>query len=292
LLIWAIVRRGGLMRVAAIVFFAAISVLAYARFVEPRILITVEHDFALNRCLDDKATAAAAPIRLAVFSDMHIGLFGNAMSLERIAARVNKIDADAVLIAGDFVYWLQPARFDTAFAVLAEIEAPVYAVLGNHDVGLPGWDVSPQLIPSLKKRGLIIIDNKAAAIDIDGRRVEFAGVSDLWDDRQKFWALKKPLNHMRFALTHNPETVLRLPEDAAFDLMIAGHTHGGQINIPYATCALMPFACVITRYGFADTERGPVFVTSGTGMVGLPMRFNTPPRIDVLNVRYKACPVR
>ncbi|MEL7485803.1 MAG: phosphohydrolase, partial [Pseudomonadota bacterium] len=73
------------------------------------------------------------------------------------------------------------------------------------------------------------------------------------------------------------------------DLLIAGHTHGGQIYIPFVTCALIDFACRVQRYGLNMEERIPVFVTSGTGMTGLPMRFNMPPRIDVLNVATRAC---
>ena len=70
------------------------------------------------------------------------------------------------------------------------------------------------------------------------------------------------------------------------DVVVAGHTHGGQIYLPGVTCYFIRFACAVDRYGLADLGRVEAFVTSGSG---LPMRFNMAPRVDVLNVRYKAC---
>lgn len=92
----------------------------------------------------------------------------------------------------------------------------------------------------------------------------------------------------RLVLAHNPASIpARRPREAV-DPLIAGHTHGGQINIPLVPCALTS-ACRVTRYGLAQAERGSVFVTSGTGMVGLPMRLNAAPRIDVINLFWRAC---
>ena len=71
--------------------------------------------------------------------------------------------------------------------------------------------------------------------------------------------------------------------------MIAGHTHGGQINLPVITCSFFPSMCRLTLGGLVQTERGPVFVSTGTGMVILPMRLNAAPRIDLIDLSYKAC---
>jgi predicted MPP superfamily phosphohydrolase len=111
----------------------------------------------------------------------------------------------------------------------------------------------------------------------------------LWAQGQDRTLLEHRGGVPRLVLTHNPATIQELRSREAVDLLIAGHTHGGQINIPIITCALMRDACRVTRYGFAEMERGLVFVTSGTGMVGLPMRFNAAPRIDVINLSWRAC---
>lgn len=283
-LIWVIARRSTPSKAAAALLLAPISVLAYARFVEPRILLTVEHEATLPRCFPEAGSA-----RLAIFSDAHEGLFANAVPMSRIAAKVGVAKPDAVLIAGDFVYYLAPDRYEETFGALSAINAPVFGVLGNHDVGLPGPDVGAPLTKSLEELGVYMLDNEVETIEIGDARVEIAGLSELWAHGQNRKLLEERGDAPRLVLTHNPATIQELRPQEAVDILIAGHTHGGQINIPVLTCALMRDACRVTRYGFAETGRGLVFVTSGTGMVGLPMRFNAAPRIDVINLSWRAC---
>ncbi len=286
-LVFFIARRRGVWRWAAVLALAPLTLLAYARFVEPRILLTRAHEIELARCM-----AAEGSARIAVFSDMHIGVFGNAMPARRIARAVNAADPDIVLIAGDFTYWLAPETFAGAFAALSEIEAPAFAVTGNHDVGLPGPDVGAPLSDALGGLGLTVLDDALAEIEVGGRKIEIAGLSDLWAEHQKLTLLEKRKDWPRLVLTHNPATIRTLLPRQSVDLMVAGHTHGGQINLPVITCAFFPSMCRLTLGGLAETERGPVFVTTGTGMVILPMRFNAVPKIDVLNLRWSACPAR
>jgi len=88
-------------------------------------------------------------------------------------------------------------------------------------------------------------------------------------------------------LTHNPDTAFEVPASINYDLMLAGHTHGGQIRIPGLYKKVIP-----TEYPFdkglyrlaIDGQTRLVFVSPGTGMVGLPFRFNIPPQIDILTV--------
>ncbi len=284
LLVSIIAKRRGAARGLAALILLPLTVLAYARFIEPRILVAREHEVTLTRCM-----AASGSARVAVFSDTHIGLFANAMPVSRIARRVNALRPDLVMIAGDFTYWLAPERFADSFEALGDIEAPVYAVMGNHDVGLPGPDVSSPLTEALKGAGVVTLSDAVAPVETNGAALEIAGLSDLWAEKQDYTLLEKRGGVPRLVLTHNPRTIQRLLPRQSVDLLIAGHTHGGQINIPFVTCALMQFSCSPSRYGFAETERGLLFVTSGTGMVGLPMRFNVPPVIDVLTVRWTAC---
>jgi hypothetical protein len=284
LLAWIIAKRAGAARNIAALVLAPLTVLAYARFVEPRILITREHDIPLERCFP-----AAGSARVAVVSDTHQGIFRNAMTIDRIARRIDKTDADLVMIPGDFTYWLAPERFQETFAALGDIRAPVYAVTGNHDVGLPGPDVGDPLTKTLTGVGVSVLSDSIVAQDVNGAAVEIAGLSDLWADHQNYKLLENRGALPRLVLTHNPATIRELLPRQSVDLMISGHTHGGQINLPFVTCALLPSMCRLTLGGLKETERGPVFVTTGTGMVGLPMRFNAPPAIDVINLRWNAC---
>jgi hypothetical protein len=276
-----ILRAPARMRALAAAALLALSVLAYARFVEPHLLLRTETRIELRRCV-----AAAGSLKIALVSDIHAGLFANAVPPARLAAAIRDIGPDLAMIAGDSTYFLDPARFDAVFAPLGMIGAPVFAVMGNHDVGIPGPDVSAPLTASFERVGVRVIEN-ARVEAVAG--VEIVGLSDRWQGRQQLGLLVPRTDRPRLVLTHNPKTVDNLGDDMHVDLLLAGHTHGGQIYLPFITCRLIAIACAPIRRGYAEIAGHQLFVTSGVGMVGLPMRFLAPPRIDVLDVRFRAC---
>lgn len=282
-LVFAMARWRGSARVLAGLALAGLSTLAYARFIEPRMLTVQTHDIALERCF-----TAPGAIRVALFSDTHISPFRYAVPISQIVERVNAADADAVMIAGDFASYLPPEAFDEAYAAFAGFDAPAYAVLGNHDHGLPGPDIAAPLTLALEKFGVAVIDDRSVDLAPLGADAELVGVSDLWEKRQDLTLFDEPAGRPRIALTHNPETMFEIAETKRPDLMLAGHTHGGQIYIPFFTC---PFTgmCAPAREGLKRMDGGAVFVTTGTGQSVLPLRFMVPPRIDVLDIRWKAC---
>ena len=178
----------------------AIAVFSYARFIEPRILTIKNHQVTLEKCF-----AHSGQIKLAVFSDTHNGLFSNAMPINRIINAINKNSPDAVLIAGDLVYFLDPKQYAKTFSTFAKSNAPVYAVLGNHDVGVPGPDMTKELTEFLPNVGVQVIDNKATMI---GNNDDLIGLSDSWSDKkQSTELLAKQGANPRIVLTHNPKTI-------------------------------------------------------------------------------------
>lgn len=282
-LLWLIASKQGVHRFAAAASLLALSCVAYGRFIEPRILLTAERDIKLSAC-----ATQAGEARLAVVSDIHAGLFGNAMPVSRIARRIEAADVDATLIAGDFIYFLHPNKMTKAFAPFKNVSAPVYAVLGNHDIGRPGPDLGEDLRRRLPSVGVRLVDNHSLRLAGEGFDLELVGLSDLWGRKQELSLLStKPLRP-RIVLTHNPATIYDFTAEMSADLLIGGHTHGGQISLPLLTCALTG-VCAENAYGLRNLLGVPVFTTAGTGMVGLPMRFRVPPRIDILNVGYSSC---
>jgi hypothetical protein len=275
-------RLRGVWRAAAFGATLVASAMTYARFVEPRLLLAPVHDIALNGCFAQSGSA-----RLAVFSDAHLGLFPNAPSMTRIAAKLNDIRPDATLFAGDWVYHLDQARFDAALAPLKSLDAPFYSVFGNHDVGLAEPDIHAPFAAALKRAGAVPIDNQMVLLRTKTGAVEFAGFTDFRDGALSAEPLRAQTSVPRLLLTHYPGWAEEL-RNVDVDLFIAGHTHGGQIHLLGLTCALNPRACEGVRYGLAHKGTRLLFVASGTGMVGLPMRFLAPPRIDVLTLRWRA----
>jgi len=278
-----IATRSGAQRWLVIAVTVGASVFGYARFIEPHILWVKHTDIVLRQTESDGPT-----IKLALFSDTHFGIFRHAMTMQRIVERINTENPDAVMIAGDFLYYLPPQDIPTALAPLAELQAPVFAVLGNHDVGFPGPIYTNELYAALTELGVILIENRAQAATLAGQAVIVAGTSDLWEQQQDFAFSSALTDVPTFLLTHNPDTAYEVPDQINYDLMLAGHTHGGQVRIPWlfrkVIPTVYPFDKGLHRVQVRDQTR-LVYVTPGTGMVGVPLRLNMPPRIDILNVR-------
>ena len=262
------------------------SCVAYGRFIEPRLLFTPETKIKV--CTHAEVSGE---VRIAVFADSHNGMFPNAISMARIVSRVVETKPDFVLIPGDFTYHPQFDQLETLFAPLKDLQMPVYLVMGNHDEGLPGPFYSDELARIFKSWGLNVLDYGTARFIKGELSVRIVGFTDLWasyDEPTAGPIVTDPYKEAIIYLQHNPDMLEEISPLGKFDLFVAGHTHGGQIYLPFITCAFT-LACDTHRYGFLQHREGPLFVTSGTGMVGLPMRFAVPPRIDVLNVQFEDC---
>ena len=283
LCIWAILRAKPAVKVLASLALALTSVVAYARFIEPRRLEVHRETIRLPG-----ASETSPSIAIALFADPHIGMFGNAMPIRRIVQRINAEGVDAVFLAGDLTYHPDPEDIPEDFAALSELNAPLYAVLGNHDVGFPGDDLSDALFAMLQDTGAVVVHNRAYETEIGGKPVIVSGASDLWQRRQDFgFSSSLPADKPILLLTHNPDTALYVPDAFNYDLMLAGHTHGGQVRIPVLYKHVLPvrgpFDKELHRFETPAGER-LVYVTTGTGMAGVPLRFLMPPRIDILTL--------
>lgn len=282
-----ILRRTGALRWLTLAALVLSLPMAWGRFVEPRLLIVNHQTIDLSR-----AGQGSHRAKIALISDMHIGIFPNAPSIRRLVDRINQEAIDAVFIAGDFTYWLADSDIATEFAPLADLNAPVFAVLGNHDVGFPGPLYGQNLYRPLAELGVTFVENRSFEIELGERKVIVAGTSDLWQRRYSFdFKTEFESGVPLLLLTHNPDMALLVPASFEYDLMLAGHTHGGQVRLPIPglTQAVIPTEHpfdtglhLIERDDRARPDR--VFVTPGTGMVGLPMRFRRPPQIDILTL--------
>ena len=158
-LLLLMLRRRGAAQVLSAVFLVGLTTLAYARFIEPRLLLTPERAVTLKSCFAQSGSA-----RLALFSDAHLGVFPNAPSMTRITAKLNDIRPDAALFAGDWVYHLEPARFDAVLAPLKGLHTPFFSVFGNHDVGLAEPDIHKPFAAALRRAGARPIDNESVVL--------------------------------------------------------------------------------------------------------------------------------
>lgn len=251
LCLWAIFRTPRLYRVIAALALMVSLPLAWARFVEPRLLTVHEETILLPG-----ASETSPSIRIALFGDPHIGMFPHAMPISRIVNRINAEGVDATFLAGDLTYHPDPEDIPDRFAALARLEAPLFAVLGNHDVGFPGDNLTEPLMRALQAADARVVHNRALETQIGGQRVIVAGASDLWERRQDFgFTAALPEGTPVLLLTHNPDTALTVPDAFGYDLMLAGHTHGGQVRIPASTSASS--RCAARSTGNCTPSRPP-----------------------------------
>lgn len=253
----------------------AIGTGCWGRLVEPELL-------RVRETVLRGVPAGAQPVRLALVSDIHWGLFGRDHQLERLVQRLNALRPDAVLVAGDWTY--EPRReLAEGLAPLASLSMPVFAVLGNHDLQAPGPRIAAELRAALEQHRVQVIDGRS----VRWRGWEIVGIDDAWggNPQPQVRSLLRTPAPNRLVLTHQPDTAETMPRGAAF-LTLAGHTHGGQIRLPWLTQAVLR---ATTRNDWWDglyaVPAGALFVPPGTGMIGLPMRLGVPPTIDLLTLQ-------
>ncbi|MEO8154705.1 MAG: metallophosphoesterase [Rhizobacter sp.] len=259
---------------AAVLAFALCACVAWGRFIEPNTLQV--HETTLG---------TACGVRVALVSDLHLGLYTRQADLQRLIDRLNGLQVDAVLVAGDWTY--EPSYdLRTAFAPLAGLRHRTLSVLGNHDEQKPGPPLKAELFAALAAAKVESIDGRRLPLG----RCELEGLGDLnaRSAQHQLKALNTQASDVdgahRVVLTHNPDTSFLLaPGHASW--LLSGHTHGGQINLPILTASLLARA---TQGGFAqgiyNMKNVHVFVTSGVGIDKLPLRFRVPPTIDVLGL--------
>lgn len=224
-------------------------------------------------------------LRIALVGDVHAGSpWNNLARVRSVVDAVVAAEPDLVLLLGDHVadvtfgHHLEAGPVARELSGLLRADAPVLGVLGNHDWYAGGW----RMRAALEEAGLPVLEEAAVPV-LDGR-LWIAGVGDLWErspDVEK--ALQDvPPRAPVLLMTHNPDVVVDVP--AAVQLVVAGHTHGGQV----AVCG-RPFHDVSERTGNRFTrgrwypdER--LYVTAGVGSSLVPLRSVTP-EVPVLVLR-------
>ncbi|MBS0381382.1 MAG: metallophosphoesterase [Proteobacteria bacterium] len=254
----------------ATVLALACALLCYARFVEPSELVV-------------RRTVIPAPIDLniALASDVHVGIYTRPAKLAQMVRKLNALHVDLVLFAGDLTYD-PPKNLAAALAPLRGLDKPMYAVLGNHDVELPGPPLAHKIRAALAGSPVHFIEHEV----IDFPTFRLAGLYDWWSARDNTAFLESlPRDKPLLVLMHQPHSLQAL-RGVDFALAMAGHTHGGQVHIPWLT-DWMFLRTRDEKYvdGYYDTPIGELFVTPGIGVTGMPLRFDCPPVIDVLELR-------
>ncbi|HVG38895.1 MAG TPA: hypothetical protein VM870_06385, partial [Pyrinomonadaceae bacterium] len=160
----------------------------------------------------------------------------------------------------------------------------VFAVLGNHD----WWFDGQRVTAAIKAANIRVLENEAVPLAPDKPTVWLAGLADLWTRPQAIERTvgQVPPGAYTIALTHNPDIFPHVPTSVG--LTLAGHTHGGQVNLPLLGRLVVPsdFGQRYAR-GRVSENGHDLYVTSGVGTSIMPIRFDVPPEICLLTLRAK-----
>jgi predicted MPP superfamily phosphohydrolase len=276
--IYHVVRGDGWLAVAGMLAATLSGVGIYARLIVP---------FRLRvKTLEIGSRAAPAgtlqPLKVVFFTDIHVGRVKQAAWTRKVVDLVNAQHPDMVLIGGDFVGHVDAEVIPAMLAPLADLRARlgVFAVLGNHDYGLPGVDYSELLETLFKQLHVRVLHNENVTLD---DRLELVGIDELWegyaDVKRAFAGAQCAHGQRRIVLGHNPDLMRQIAEPA--DLFIFGHTHGGQINLPFITPHIVPVDGKLYR-GEYPLPQGLVYVSSGCGETTTPTRLGT--QVEVVSI--------
>jgi uncharacterized protein len=233
-----------------------------------------------------------AGLKIVQISDFHFHEFTEAAFLEAVVRRVNEANPDLVVLTGDFVSSKPlPGHFAVRMSyhcaeLLSRIECPLrYAILGNHDVLVSAHAVTDALLT----HGIPVLADSSVPLEREGRRLWLAGIKDALEGRPNLAtalpAGRNPEQEPLILLAHEPDFA-----DHAIgrqiDLVLSGHTHGGQIRLPFLPPLLLPQMGTKYVEGLYRLRDGmQLYVNRGIGAVNLPFRFRCPPEISVLTLQ-------
>lgn len=233
---------------------------------------------------------AFSGFKIVQLSDIHFGEFTESWFLERVVRVVNNLNPDLVLLTGD--YTNRPSKFlsrevslerakDCALLLGKLACKERYGILGNHDVEAGAEDVRR----IFEQHGIRILRNEFAAIQRDGDDLVLAGTDSLSQGYPNLSsAIPEHPTGPVILMLHEPDLAFRVathPRGRLVDLMLAGHTHGGQICVPiFGPLFLPPFGRIFPEGNYV-VGGNELYVNRGIGTVGVPFRFNCLPEISV-----------
>jgi predicted MPP superfamily phosphohydrolase len=252
---------------------------AYATLFEPYNYELTEVDILIH-----DLPASFENFRIALISDVHHSRLVSIQEVRKIVELTNEAKPDLVALTGDYTTgrrrYIEPCA-----EALGALRAPhgVWAVLGNHD----HYNDAELTVRALLRRGINVLENANMRIRRGADELQVVGVDD-WGWGKTDWG--RALHNLErtrpsILLSHEP-AVFDMPETRGLSLILSGHTHGGQINLPLVGAPATHFIKEL-RYlhGLYKCEGTQLYVTRGTGMIGLPLRLGARPEITVLRLR-------
>ena len=275
-------RRQFLRGLTAAPFIAASGASAYAWLIEPYNYTIIETDVFIK----DLPTAFDG-FRITQLTDVHHSRILGINEIHQAVELAHSTKPDLFALTGDYTTTYR--RFiEPCAQALGRLSAPegVWAVLGNHD-----HYTDPELTTrALRRHHISVLNNANTTLRRGSDTLQLSGVDDLsWGGLDWARAMRGLSNQRPTVLLSHQPLVLDLPDTQSVSLVLSGHTHGGQIDLPFFGAP----ARLLTKdlkYAHGLFRRGntQLYVSAGTGVIGLPVRFGIRPEIAVLRLRRQS----
>ena len=235
-------------------------------------------------------------LTVAQLSDIHLDEFTEPWFLHEAVARINSLNPDFVFLTGDYVthqfgslQFAIGAGWQCANILLGLKCRRIYAILGNHDILVS----AKQVTKALEDNGIPVLRNSYVPIQRSGSRIWLAGLDDpvVGHPRPDLAipaSIRNVPNEPVVLLCHAPDYARTLavnPAGQAVSLMLSGHTHGGQVRLPFIGALVLPIGGKLYPEGEFRVGRIQLYVNRGLGTVGVPFRFDCPPEITLHTMR-------
>jgi hypothetical protein len=237
--------------------------------------------------------------RIVQISDLHASFWVGRNYLSQVVKKINGMEKDLVVITGDIItgsvndFWKRwSPKFKTEYlAMVIDVLSNLkgghkMAVLGNHDQ----WDgktTERRLVTELERIGIRVLRNSSEKLTRGNTSMHIAGTDDYWFSYNLTNALKDvPNNSFKLLLSHSPDVTEDILKEMKVDLTLCGHTHGGQVAIPFLSRHFIPIKNP-SRYfaGLIKEPYGYTYVNRGIGTLVFPLRIGASPEITCFTLK-------
>lgn len=269
--------------ILATLFSSSSCVMIYAAFIEPKRI-------TLNKKVIH--ISGLPSLKIAVIADFHVGPYKKEKFIRKIVQYVNSVNADVILLPGDFLFDHYSDIEDLSPLKDLRSRYGTYAIMGNHDTGhyshffsrehFRVQDNSDAITAFLRERGITVLRDASITITVDGTTFAIAGVDGQWADGMdlpKTFA-DVPSTTPIILMAHTPDCV-NVPGIERASLIVSGHTHGGQVRLPFIGALYIPAETGKTYdHGIFHIGTSTILaVTHGIGETMMRMRFLCPPEV-------------
>lgn len=260
---------------------AGVGASAYAFEVEPNWIEIAQRKLTLPR-LDP----AFDGYRIAQFSDIHMGTWMTQSRLESIVTLIHDQKPDLIVFTGDFVTHgrIDPLA-DALIPPLRSLKAPdgVLTILGNHD----HWTDPDGVREMIHDSGMIDLNNRVRVLERGSAKLTLAGVDDFWERQSDLEGVLRqiPNEGAAILLAHEPDFADLSAASGRFDLQLSGHSHGGQVILPFIGAPILPRYAQKYPNGLYQVNGMMQYTNRGVGMIEPAVRFNCRPEISLFTLR-------